>query len=237
MAHAFTPGLKVAPRIWVRRVRELPIPGEILVERGARVSGADLVARAFLPGELQILRLPEKMGIEPFEIMRALRVGQGDHVSAGQVLCEHAGLFGIFKSRFIAPASGVIEFVAERTAHVGLRQASRPLAVEAYISGEVAEIDPGKAVTVASPAALIQGIFGVGGERRGRLTALAARPDCALTPDLIPDDCRGQVLFGGGNPQAETLRRAAAAGAAGLITGSIDDQALAANQGYDLGIA
>ena len=39
MAHAYTPGLKVTPDAHVRKRRLLPLAGDVLVERGARVAG------------------------------------------------------------------------------------------------------------------------------------------------------------------------------------------------------
>ena len=73
MSQAFVPGLKVSKDSSVKKRRELPIPGEILVKEGQEVSSSDIVGRALLPGELHILRLPERMGIETFEVMKGLK--------------------------------------------------------------------------------------------------------------------------------------------------------------------
>ena len=237
MAQAFVPGLQVRRNAVIRRVRDLPVPGEVLVQPGARVEGEQVVASAYLPGELLVLRLPEKLGIESFEVLRGLRIEKGQEVTRGQLLCEHKGFFGLFKSRFTAPETGVIEFITERTGHVGLRLPSRPIELRAHLGGTVAAVVPGKSVTIEAHGAFIQGIFGVGGERRGRLHALDVAAGEPITETHIPDTCAGLVLAGGTSPTTAAILKAAHAGAQGLIVGSIDDRALKAYLGYDLGIA
>lgn len=237
MATAFVPGLAVSPRSTLRRIRELPVRGEILVTLGQAVTADTIVARANLPGELHILRVAEKLGVEPFEVMKGLRVGIGDEVRMGDIICEHAGFFGIFKIRFVSSVSGKIELITERTGHIGVRGASKPVTVDAYIAGQVAEIHPGKGVTIATEAVWVQGIFGVGGERRGRLYGLPTRDDQAILPSDLPREARGMILFGGTRPSYETLKLAAERGAVGLIVGSVDDRALSEFLGYDIGIA
>lgn len=237
MAHAFTPGLAALEHATVRKVRELPVSGTLLKKEGDIVACSDVVARAYLPGDLQILRIAEKMGIEPFEVMRGLTVGEGAQVAEGDVVCEHAGLLGLFKTRFVSPCAGQVEFVTERTGHVGIRMAARPIEIDAYISGRVVALDPHKSLTIESEAALVQGIFGVGGERRGELKMLPVPPGKRLEEDDIPPVCNNVVLVGGMRPTLAALKKAQAGGAVGLVVGSIDDQALRGYLGFDLGIA
>ena len=237
MTRALTPGLRVAAATVVRKTRELPVPGRILCERGDTVTPDAVVARAELPGDLHILRIPETLGIEPVEAVKGLKVGEGDAAAEGELVCEHVGLFGLFRSRFHAPAAGTVEFVARGTGHVGLRLAPHAIEMRAYVPGTVVDLEPGKSVTIESRAAFIQGIFGVGGERCGDVRMLEGGPRTILGPKKIPEDASGQVLVGGTRPTLEALQQAAAAGAAGLVVGSIDDYALTGYLGYDLGMA
>jgi len=237
MAQAFTPGLTVSTGITVRKLRELPLAGEVLVKVGDRVSASQEVARAFLPGELYIMRLPEKMGIESFEVVKGLKVKEGDAVEEGTLLCEHAGFFGWLKTRFHSSAKGVIEFISERTGHIGVRSASKPVTLAAYISGEVVAVDPLKSAVIQTTGALVQGIFGVGGERAGTLTLLSVSESQPLEVKDLPSNCQGLVLVGGASASAEVLLEAALRGAAGLVVGSVDDQALKKFVGHDIGIA
>ncbi|RKY13260.1 MAG: hypothetical protein DRP82_05655, partial [Planctomycetota bacterium] len=69
MGTAYTPGLKVTKWTQVTKVRRLPIKGEVLVKEGDAVEPQTVVARAYLPGELHIIRLRRVMGeLEPVEL-------------------------------------------------------------------------------------------------------------------------------------------------------------------------
>ena len=237
MTQALTPTLQVLAATAVRKTRELPAPGRTLCATGDAVSADTVVARAELPGDLYILRLPESLGIEPFEVANGLRVSEGDVLAEGDLVCEHVGLFGLFRSRFHAPVSGAVEFFVPSTGHVGVRLAPHAIDLSAYVPGTVVSVDPGKSVTIESRGAFVQGIFGVGGERCGPIRILDGGPKTILGPARIPDDVSGQVLVGGTRPTLEALQRAAALGAAGLVVGSIDDYALTHYLGYELGMA
>ncbi len=237
MTQALTPGLQVLAGTVVRKTRELPVPGQTLCERGDAVTPHAVVARAELPGDVTIMRIPESLGIEPFEALKGLKVDEGDVVAEGDVVCEHAGLFGLFRSRLHAPVDGVVEFVARRTGHVGLRLAPHAVELRAYVPGKVVDVDPGKSVTIESRGAFIQGIFGVGGERYGTIRMLDGGPRTVVGTRKIPADAAGQILVGGTRPTFEALERAAEVGAVGMVVGSIDDQALTAYLGYELGMA
>ena len=237
MTQALTPGLQVLAGTVVRKVRELPVPGQVLCRRGDTVTPHAVVARAELPGDLYILRMPESLGIEPFEAIKGLKVDEGDVVAEGDLVCEHMGLFRLFRSRLHAPVDGTVEFVARRTGHVGLRLAPHAIELRAYVPGNVVDIDPEKSVTIESRGAFIQGIFGVGGERYGTIRMLDGGPRTVVGTKKIPDDAAGQILVGGTRPTLEALERAAELGAAGMVVGSIDDQTLTAYLGYELGMA
>ncbi|MCO6430641.1 MAG: hypothetical protein J5J00_07245 [Deltaproteobacteria bacterium] len=236
MKQAFTPGLCVSGGVTVRKDRELAVPGEILVREGDSVEPTQVVGRAQLQGELLILRLSEQLGIQPDEALQGLKVKLGDSVSSGQIICEHAGLFGLLKSRYLAPRDGTIEFITERTGHVGLRLPSKPIELKAYLGGKVISVTPARALRIEARCSMVQGIFGVGGEQHGQLQAIAA-PSEALVDEMLPAVAEGKVLFGGHSPSEQFLKTAAERGAVGLITGSMDDKALKGYLGYDLGLA
>jgi len=237
MSSAFVPGLKVSRSAALQKVRELPIPGELLVAVGDQVTADQVVAVATLPGDLIIARIAEKMAIEPFEVLSGLAVKIGDVVQQGQILCRHSGFFGLFKSTFESPVSGTVEFITERTGHLAIRVAPRKMELRAFLAGKVTAIAPGSSVTISSRGALVQGIFGVGGERCGTLRMLAVEADAEIEPQDIPDPARGLVLVGGARPSLAALQLAAARGAVGLVCGAIDDRTLAGYLGYELGIA
>ena len=236
-SQAFVPSLQVKKLFHVKCVRELPVAGDVLVELNQQVKPEDVVARAVLQGELYIFRIAEKLGIEPFEVKKGLKVKEGESIQVGQLLCEHLGLFGLFKSSFYAPESGVVDFFSDKTGHLGVRAEPRNLDVVAHIAGTVTKIEANKGVVIESDTAYIQGIFGIGGEKRGTLKKLNVSLDHSLTSEDIPSDCKDCVLVGGTKPDLDAIQTAINYGAKGLVVGSIDDETLKGYLGYDLGIA
>lgn len=231
------PSLAAKKSVALRKVRELPIPGEILVRPGDLVEADKIVARATLPGDLHIIRLSELMGITRDEALKGVKVEVGEQVSVQTILCEHAGIFGLFRSKLTAGIKGVVEFVSTETAHVGIRGDPTIISLNAYIRSRVAAIEGKQAVVLVTQAAFVQGIFGVGGERAGKIQLLPISAAAHIGPENIPAESRGKILVGGSKPSVEALRFAAAAGAVGFVCGSIDDVTLAAYVGHDIGVA
>jgi len=240
MASAYTPGLQVTANTQVSRLRELPCPGAVTVAVGDKVAPDTKVLRAELPGEIDIIRLTDRLGFEPEEVLEHLLVKEGDKVERGQLLCEIKTFFGLFTSRYNAQSTGVVEFITETNAHIGLRHAPIPLEVQAFLRGVVTEIDPGKSVTISTKGSLIQGIFGVGGERSGQLLTLHGTAEDEISPQTLEplrDKLNGAVLLGGARFSEAALRIAAEAGVNGVITGSIDATTLRQYVGFEIGVS
>lgn len=245
MGTAYTPGLKVSARTRVEKLRRLPLKGEVLVREGDRVTPDTIVARTELPGIMQTLRLAERMGIEPSDVMGALKVREGDPVQVGDVIAETKGLFGrFFRTEFRSPYAGRVELISPATGHVGIRESPTPVERDAYIRGTVIRVIPEEGVVVACTGALVQGIFGVGGERRGEIQVVTLGPEDVITETTLTETHRGKIVVGGSNVSGTALRRAAEVGVVGIVVGGVVDRDLmdylaeALNQpGYDIGVA
>ncbi|HEX2951731.1 MAG TPA: hypothetical protein VHV83_19525 [Armatimonadota bacterium] len=153
------------------------------------------------------------------------------------MLAETKGLFGLFGSKLISPTNGTIEYISPVTGTIGIREHPLPLNLTAYIAGTVEEVLPDEGVTVATEGAFVQGIFGVGGERRGKLKTVAAGPDSPLDDSLLGPECAGCVLLGGATANVAHIRKAVEFGAVGLVVGAVSDAVLRAYLGYDIGVA
>ncbi len=237
MGTAYTPGLKVSPDIVIRKTRRLPLKGQVLVSLGEKVEPATAVARTELPGNAQVVRAAQMLGVEVRDLPNALRKQVGDRIAKGELLAETRSFFGLFRSVLNSPVAGVLEAVSDTTGNLTVREAPIPVEVPAYVEGVVVEVMPEEGVVVETHGAMIQGIFGVGGERQGRLRLAVSSPDQVLDENAVPADSQGEILVGGSLVTGGALRRAAAVGAVGIVAGGIIDRELVDYLGHDIGVA
>ena len=237
MAHAYTPGLKVTENELLRRRRILPIPGEVVVEEGARLQPHQVVARTFLPGKVEIVNVANKMGVDQSDVPGAMLKKEGEQVGQGEVIAEAKSLFGLLTSRATATLEGTVESISGVTGQVVLRGPPQPIEVDAYIEGRVLEVVPDQGVMVESRGTLIQGIFGIGGETTGEIAMVSSSPREVLDEDSLSADLRGRVVVGGSLVTGAALERAVQLGIRGVVAGGFDDQDLRRFLGHDLGVA
>ena len=237
MGTAYTPGLTVSASALVRKERRLPLVGEVLVEEGDTVETGTIVAAAERPGEIETIRVAEDLDVDADEAVEALLVSEGDGVSEGQLIAEHSFLFGLIRSESRALFSGVVRYVSAATGHVGLQRPASRIELAAYLPGRVAEVFEGEGVAVECRGALVQGIFGVGGEVNGTLVAAASSPDDEMTEGSLPEDCAGGVILAGASVTAGALVEAARRGAKAVISGGLLEKDLREYLGYELGVA
>ncbi len=237
MAHAFTPGLKVTPRTTVVKERKLPLQGEVLVSKGQKVRAEEIVARTQLPGNVEVVKVAQRLGANPDELENLMLKKVGDRVEEGEVIARSAGFFGLFRSEVVSPVKATIESVSDITGQVVLRGEPIPVQVHAYVDGVVKEVFPSEGVSIQTSASLVQGIFGVGGETQGILKVVARSPDEVLTKDVITPSLKDCVVVGGAFITAEAIEKAVAVGVRALIAGGISDEDLRKFLGYDIGVA
>jgi hypothetical protein len=237
MAHAYTPGLKVSGRTVLRKIRRLPLPGDILVEVGQSVSAETVVARTELPGQVKSANVAGILGIQPDEMDQYMLKKEGDPVRKDEIIASTKGIFGLFKSQFRAPVDGSIESISRVTGQVMIREPEIPVQINAYVDGRVVEVMQNEGVVVETYGTFIQGIFGVGGEAIGQLVMACENPGDVLTQDKINEQMAGKVAVGGALVIADSVHRAVQLGVRGIVVGGIDDSDLRELMGYELGVA
>ena len=237
MAHAYTPGLKVLQRTSVDKERRLPLKGDVLVTAGKTVVPDDIVARTYLPGNVQMVNIANLLNIDAQDIAEVMLVDIGAEIKEGELLAETKGLFGFFKSSAVSPVDGVLESISDVTGQVVLREVPIPVEIDAYMNGEVASVLEEEGVVVTSNAVFIQGIFGMGGENRGELRVLVDSREDELTPEMIPGDVKGAVIVGGSFISLEAYKKAISVGAAAVVVGGFNYHDLKDVLGYTLGVA
>ncbi len=235
--HAYTPGLRISDRALIRRLRRLPLPGRIHVAVGDEVRGEQLVASTELPGNVVNVNVAHELAVTPNDVMQFLTVEEGEPVEARQIIAESKSLWGLFHAIARAPIRGSIETISPVTGQVLVRGEPIQVELDAYIDGIVVEVRGDEAVVVETRGTLAQGILGVGGEAHGTLKVLCGGPEQLCSAELVEGDCAGCILVGGGRVTLEALQAAREAGAAAVVTGSIDDVDLDAFLGEPLGVA
>ena len=237
MAHAYTPGLKVTKGTTIQKERRLPLQGEVLVEAGTIVQAEDVVAKADLPGNVQLLNVANLLSVPAEEVIEYMLKPIGEAITKDEIIATTKGLFGLFKSQARSPIDGTIEAVSDVTGQVILREPPIPVEVKAYTDGTVTEIAPNEGVTVETYGTYIQGIFGVGGETVGNLTVAVAGPSDELAAEQILPEHRGNILVSGSLVTTDAIQKAIQQGVKGIIAGGIDDADLRELLGYELGVA
>lgn len=248
MAMAYTPGLKRKASTIITKVRKLPIKGEVLVKEGDRISYDTEVAMTNLPGKVNVLNLALILELESstgvfeekrksLELSKYLLKNVGDTCEAGELIAKRKTFFGLYQRECKAPVKGSIEYVSDVTGQCLIREPPIPLNLQAYIPGIVTKVIPNEGVEIETPAALIQGIFGIGEETHGELMMVNDSENDALTEDLLTEECAGKIVVGGSIVDGPTLKKAVELGVKGIIVGGIKDADLTSFLGYSIGVA
>ena len=237
MAHAYTPGLKVTEGTTIQKKRQLPLEGEVLVEVGAKVTAEDIVAKADLPGNVQLLNVANLLSVPPEEISEYMLKQEGETVGQNEVIASTKGLFGLFKSQASSPIDGTIEAISGVTGQVILREPPIPVEVKAYTEGTITDTIPNEGVTVETYGTYVQGIFGVGGETVGDLVVVVDSPNAIISAEQILPEHKEKILVAGSLVSTDVIQKGIDIGVNGIIAGGIDDADLRQLLGYELGVA
>jgi hypothetical protein len=237
MAHSYTPGLKVLKKTLFKKERILPLKGKVLVKKGDKVTPDTIVASTNLPGNVQMLKVNNLLNIEPQDVKNCLKVKEGDVVKKGELVAETAGIFGMFKSSVESPVDGIIESISDTTGRVVVREAPVPVEIDAYVQGQIEEIIPEEGIVLTSNAAFIQGIFGIAGEKRGKIKILVSNPEDEITEEMISADLKGKIVVGGSFISLAAYKKAINLKVAGVVVGGFNYFDLKAVLGYNLGVA
>ena len=208
-----------------------------MVKKGDNVKADTIVARTFIPGDVHVVNISGLLGIDAWETSEYMVKREGEEVKEEEPIAMIKSFFGLFKRYAFAPASGTVERISDITGQVLIRESQIPLEVDAYIPGKVVETLSNEGATIETPAAFIQGIFGIGGERKGKLMMIAENPNEVLTAKQLESKCNGRILVGGALVTSDALQKAVKVGAKGIVVGGIDDQDLTSFLGYQIGIA
>jgi hypothetical protein len=205
---------QVSPLVNVRRERMLPAPGQILVRIGERVDPTQVVARTELFSDFQILPVARLLGVPAAKIKKYMQVKLRDTVQQGQVIATRRGL----PTRLVkSPIDGIV--TASGGGRVLIEAQPTPFELYAHIQGTVTNVLEGRGVIIETIGALVQGVWGAGGESFGVLKSMVKSPDKPLRARDIDPSCHGTILIGGVGLNRDAIERAEELQVRGIVTG------------------
>ena len=225
----FTPNLVIDENIEIQRIRELPLSGILYVKDGDYINNDEVIAKTTIQGDLVILRASKELGLEPKDFIDSYLVNINDTVKKGDTLIRKKGLFNIFNSEYKSKYDGKIEILSKETGNIGIRLKSKDFSLYSYLSGKIIECKDNKFIKILTRASLIQGVFGIGGEKTGILKNF----DDSVSEDKL----KNAIVFYDNAPNIELLQKLLNYHVKGLIVPSISSNTLKDFLGYDIGIA
>ena len=237
MSRSYTPGLKILAQTKIIKKRQLPMKGTVHLKIGDIVKPDEVVASTEIPGNVQMVNVANQLNVEPENVPECMLVELDESISKGQIIAESKGIFGLFKSQLKSPIDGTLANVSEITGQAILSEPPIPVAVDAYTSGKITEIEDQEGVTIETEGVLVQGILGIGGENRGILEVITTSPNDELTAEMIQEKHKGKVIVGGSFLRMDTFEHAKKIGVAGIVSGGFDYTDLSKILGYSLGVA
>ena len=173
MSKSFTPGLKILKKFTIFKDRILPIKGSTKVSLNEIVSSDKIVASSKIPGNVRMVNIANELNIDSDNINECLTVKVGEKVNKNQVIAQSKGLFGLFKAEVKSPIDGEISQISDVTGQLVILEPPEPINIDAYIPGEICKIYEEEGVQIKSNGTYVQGIIGVGGEKKGKLRVIS----------------------------------------------------------------
>jgi len=201
----------------IRRERLLPVPGQILVGSGETVGPADVVARCQLPGDVRVIDISRALGVPRDRVAETLRKAPGDAVQINEVLAAPTGPLPGLRKSCRSPVEGQIVEIRDNL--VLIEAAASNFELRAHIKGQVTNVMPNRGVVISATGALIQAVWGSGGEAEGVLKVVVDSPQKPLRPRSIDVSCHGTIVVGGRILEEEVLAQAVEAKVRGMIVG------------------
>ncbi|MBQ0105333.1 MAG: hypothetical protein KBT47_04765 [Armatimonadetes bacterium] len=225
---AYTSGLIINQNTKITKERRLPIKGTVLCKKGDRVEYNTTIARGEIKGHLATFRFSQEMNINPPDTEKFLIPKTGDKIAAGDIIGSADSFFGLFHRHIKSPYSGTLEYINKDTGTIGIRLDSSVIDLKAYIRGTVKEIIPDEGAVIETQGTYIQGIFGIGGEKYGKLI---------FNPNETSDTNENYILVSTENLTCDTLKEYEKRNIVGVIAGSVSDTEIAKYTEKELGVA
>lgn len=207
----------VSPLTLIRRERLLPDLGTIVAKIGQEVSPVQVVARAPLQMNFEVVPAAKKLGLSPDELVDSLLVNIGMTVDQGTPLVSRRK--GRGRQSFVSPLDGTLYDVSN--GNLVFRQVSEFVELRALARGRVVNHLGNRGVVMEINGSRIQAVWDSGKEGYGTIHVAVETAFTPFVGSQIYADVAKQVLVTGVVNNAEALEQAERAAISGLIAGSI----------------
>jgi hypothetical protein len=205
-------------KVVIRRM--LPVPGEVMVQRGQQVEALTIVAQAHAPHRYRLINVSRQLAQPNVEMDQVMLKGEGDEVKANEVIARVKGGLPFLQRAARAPAAGRIAAIGP--GWMVLETEGTLVELPAFINGIVSRVISDRGVVIEASGAVIEAACGFGGEAYGPLKRMVDTPFETVTPEAIDENLKNMIILAGRSLDEETLRQAEAAQVRGMIVGSID---------------
>jgi len=203
----------------IRRERTLRTRGDVLVAMGVRVGALDVVARADTAGHVRPVPVGRYLRVPEVAVAKYMRKKPGDEIRSRDIIASKPEFLGMLQRVYRAPSAGRI--AALHGSWLALDLAETPFELKALYRGSVVNVMPRLGVVIEAVGAVVQGVWGAGGEGYGILKKMVDSPSATLAEDKIDVVSRGAILLAGAGITEEAVRRAAHERVAGVIVGGL----------------
>ncbi len=211
------PVIHISPLTKIRRHRELPVPGKVLVRQGQKVEALDTIAETTLAPEHLMLNIARSLNVSTEKADDLIQRAAGETINKDDLI---AGPYGITQRVVRAPRSGRIVVAGDGLV---LLQVNSPAhKINAGMPGTVTDLIPDRGAVIEISGALIQGVWGNGHTEFGLMQVKLDSPEDHLTTDHLDVSLRGSIIVGGFCADPKVFQKAADIPLRGLILTSMD---------------
>lgn len=205
-------------KVTIRRM--LPMPGEVVVQRGQQVEAMTVVARAHAPHRYRLINVARQLVQPNVDMEQVMLKAEGDTVKANEVIARVKGGLPFLQRAARTPAAGQIAAIGP--GWVLLETEGTVVELSAFINGTVSRLIPDRGVIIEASGAIIEAACGFGGEAYGPLKRMIDTPYETLTVEVIDENLKNMIILAGRSVDEEILRRVEEMQVRGMIVGSID---------------
>jgi hypothetical protein len=223
--------------VTLRKIRRIPVKGEVTVQENEIVNSSKIIAfGTMLNPKIHEVKVFRDLNIFPEEVEKFLQKNVGDIVRKGEEIAIRKYFFNRIIKKSLSPVDGNVELIYEKLGAVFIREPPIKVMINAHIPGKVVEIIPQEGAVIEAKADVINGVFGVGGEKSGTLIKIVDNPKQLITEEMVSDEYKGKILLGGSLITLNALKIAEKKNVSGIIVGGVDEKDLTEFLGYELGL-